>query len=244
MPLESATYLNNLVASNPASTDTVSQADDHIRLIKQVLKSTFPNINAPVTATPAQLNSAVPAGFIGMWSGSLATIPAGWGLCDGAGGRPDLRNRFIVGAGLGYAVAATGGADVVILTETNLPSHSHTTSASGATGDVNLSHNHTFSGSSGTAGAHSHTVRLPTNTGFGAAAQTTESGIARDPTDYFNYTTSNHDGHNHSISGSIGNALGNHAHSVTVSVTVNSTGSGAAHENRPPYYALAFIIKL
>ena len=239
MPLESATYLNNLVPSNPASTDTVSQADDHIRLIKQVLKSTFPNINAPVTATPAQLNSAVPAGFIGMWSGSLATIPAGWGLCDGAGGRPDLRNRFIVGAGLGYAVAATGGADVVILSEANLPSHSHPASASGSTGDVNLSHNHTFSGSSGTAGAHSHTYTINGRGNF-TGSPGADGGEYSDAT----RTTSTHDGHTHSISGSIGNALGNHAHSVTVSVTVNSTGSGSAHENRPPYYALAFIIKL
>jgi microcystin-dependent protein len=240
MPLESATYLNNLVPSNPASTDTVSQADDHIRLIKQVLKSTFPNINAPVTATPAQLNSAVPAGFIGMWSGSLATIPAGWGLCDGAGGRPDLRNRFIVGAGLGYAVAATGGADVVILSEANLPSHSHPASASGSTGDVNLSHNHTFSGSSGTGGAHSHTYFASDYDQDGGELLTGNNYTSR----RLATATSTHDGHTHPISGTIGNALGNHAHSVTVSVTVGSTGSGSAHENRPPFYALAFIIKL
>lgn len=244
MPLESATYLNNLVASNPASTDTVSQADDHIRLIKQVLKSTFPNINAPVTATPAQLNSAVPTGFIGMWSGSLATIPAGWGLCDGTSGRPDLRNRFIVGAGSGYAIGVTGGADVVTLTESNLPAHTHTVSASGTVGNTDLTHSHTFTGSSGTAGAHSHTFRLAADIGDGATLQATSEALTGIPNDFPTYTTSSHAGHVHAISGTIANALGNHNHAVTVSAVIGSTGSGTAHENRPPYYALAFIIKL
>jgi hypothetical protein len=41
----------------------------------------------------------VPTGGIIMWSGTIATIPAGWALCDGSNGTPDLRNRFIAGAG-------------------------------------------------------------------------------------------------------------------------------------------------
>lgn len=56
-----------------------------------------------------------------VWTGSEATIPAGWHLCDGTLGTRDLRNRFIVGAGSSYAVAATGGAVV----------HGHTHSDSG-----------------------------------------------------------------------------------------------------------------
>lgn len=42
--------------------------------------------------------SAVPNGFIGMWAGTIATIPSGWALCDGTNGTPDLRSRFIIGA--------------------------------------------------------------------------------------------------------------------------------------------------
>ncbi len=49
-------------------------------------------------------------GMILMWSGSVATIPGGWALCDGTNGTPNLQNRFIVGAGDTYAVDATGGA--------------------------------------------------------------------------------------------------------------------------------------
>jgi hypothetical protein len=57
MPLESGTYISDLVSTNPAITDQVSQGDDHIRLIKKVLLNTFPNINAAVTITDEQLNS-------------------------------------------------------------------------------------------------------------------------------------------------------------------------------------------
>lgn len=65
--------------------------------------------------------SAIPTGGIIMWSGSIVSIPSGWALCNGANGTPDLRNRFVVGAGSTYAVDATGGsADAIVV------SHTHT----------------------------------------------------------------------------------------------------------------------
>jgi len=54
--------------------------------------------------------SNFPSGTIVLWSGSIANIPAGWIICNGGGGSPDLRNRFLVGAGDTYAVDAVGGA--------------------------------------------------------------------------------------------------------------------------------------
>jgi hypothetical protein len=70
---------------------------------------------APSPATPT------PAGVIVLWSGSIGSIPSGWALCNGSNGTPDLRNRFIVGAGSTYAVDATGGsADAIVV------SHTHT----------------------------------------------------------------------------------------------------------------------
>jgi len=67
------------------------------------------------------LTNSVPSGAILLWSGSVASIPSGWLLCNGSSGTPDLRNKFIVGAGDTYAVGATGGsADAVV------PSHTHT----------------------------------------------------------------------------------------------------------------------
>lgn len=57
MALETASYISGLVTTNPVATDGISQADDHIRLIKSTIKATFPNINAAVTVTPAALNA-------------------------------------------------------------------------------------------------------------------------------------------------------------------------------------------
>lgn len=56
MALESATYVSDLNAANPAATDQLSQADDHLRLIKNVLKTTFPNVTGALTATHTVLN--------------------------------------------------------------------------------------------------------------------------------------------------------------------------------------------
>ena len=55
------------------------------------------------------LKKLVPTGCIMFWSGSTEDIPEGWVLCDGNNGTPDLRNRFVVGAGGDYAVGDTGG---------------------------------------------------------------------------------------------------------------------------------------
>jgi hypothetical protein len=86
--------------------------------------------------------AAFVVGQIIMWFGNVLNIPAGWQLCDGSNGTPNLRDRFVVGAGTTYALGATGGAasttsgaagghshDVTVgghaLTEDELPAHSH-----------------------------------------------------------------------------------------------------------------------
>lgn len=58
MALETGTYISDLVSTNPAGTDTLDKADDHLRLIKSTIKATFPNITGAVTLTQAQLNAA------------------------------------------------------------------------------------------------------------------------------------------------------------------------------------------
>jgi hypothetical protein len=57
MALETATYINGLNTANPAATDPLSQADEHLRLIKSTVKATFPNITGAVTATQADLDT-------------------------------------------------------------------------------------------------------------------------------------------------------------------------------------------
>lgn len=83
-------------------------------------------------ATTAFVQATLPSGVIVMWSGSIASIPSGWYLCNGSNGTPDLRDRFVVGAGSTYAVAATGGsANATLVSHTHTanvtdPGHTHT----------------------------------------------------------------------------------------------------------------------
>ena len=113
---------------------------------------------------------------IRMYAGTVETIPVGWVLCDGENGTPDLRNRFIVGAGDKYKYQDVGGEDSHTLTIDEMPRHSHSYITSGGT----------------------------TNQ---------QSNIKKE--------------------------LSYPAQSYTSEV-----GGGVAHENRPPYYALCFIMRV
>lgn len=106
--------------------------------------------NTTQVATTAFVSSAmsggIPSGVITLWSGSSASIPSGWYLCNGANGTPNLMDRFVVGAGSGYAVGATGGSTsasisgttgATTLTTTQMPSHNHTFNTHGITGGQN-----------------------------------------------------------------------------------------------------------
>ena len=176
------------------------------------------NLNAG-TIPDARLDdsSLFVTGMIMMYTGSSA--PSGWAICNGSNGTPDLRNRFIVGAGSAYSVDDTGGAASVTLTTAQLPAHSHTTP----------NHNHSFSATT-SSNTHNHTW---------------DRQDAQNDQGYRPWPASNNDcvrttantgdnTHSHTVSGTTGNA----------NPTTNTTGSGNSHENRPPYYALMFIMKL
>lgn len=66
-----------------------------------------------------------PAGGIIIWSGAADNIPTGWVLCDGQNDTPDLRDRFVLGAGTKHAVGETDGEEEVTLTVAQMPEHSH-----------------------------------------------------------------------------------------------------------------------
>lgn len=122
-------------------------------------------------ATMTQLLNA-PAGIIGMWSGTVASIPAGWALCDGQAGRQDLRNRFVVGAGNSYAVNNTGGnKDSIVVSHTHtgtVASHTHT----GVLKTVSGANTPRFGQNSVPSNQHSHITGY-TLGNTGAAAPTT-----------------------------------------------------------------------
>lgn len=96
--------------------------------------------NTTQIASTAFVQSAIGvalSGVIVMWSGSVASIPTGWLICDGSNGTPDLRNRFVIGAGSTYSVGGTGGsADAVVV------SHTHTATS------TDSGHTHTVTGDS------------------------------------------------------------------------------------------------
>lgn len=165
---------------------------------------------------------SVPSGGIIMWSGSIGSIPAGWFLCDGANGTPNLTNRFVVAAGGTYAAGSSGGsADAIVV------AHTHT----GTTG--NNSNDHSHSGTTAGVGDHAHIIDLATEQGgyqqVAASGQGDVSGKFA--------PTSGAGAHSHTFS--TGGQNANHTHAVTV----NSTGASGTGANIPPYFALAYIMK-
>src|SRR5882672_11204563 len=78
MPLETASYISDLVTGNPAATDGLNQGDDHLRLLKTVIKNTFPNFSAAaLNSTQAAIDAAVAAvtgtSALTMLAGAVAT---------------------------------------------------------------------------------------------------------------------------------------------------------------------------
>lgn len=192
----------------------------------------------------------IPRGVIVMWSGAVSDVPRGWRLCDGSGGTPDLRNRFIVGAGDNYSPGDTGGADSVALSVSHLARHTHAITIE--EGGV-----HTHTPSMGSAGVHSHSGTTASagshhhNTGISGPGIGKIEGYTNNAPNIDNYNpapTNTAGAHTHSFTT---NSAGGHTHTLalanspshTHTATASETGSGAPHENRPPYYALAYIMK-
>tara|TARA_R110000868_G_scaffold275101_1_gene534796 strand:- start:438 stop:1316 length:879 start_codon:yes stop_codon:yes gene_type:complete len=164
---------------------------------------------------------AIATGIITMWSGAVPSIPSGWFLCDGTNGTPDLRDRFIVGAGSTYAVADTGGAATVTLSQAETPAHTH------GYGSVLV-----VSG-----GSHTHAINDPTHTHL-----FTRYGLTSGATPV---SGEGPGGSGSTVASGTGISLvagGVHTHGYgpTNTTSIGSTGS---HENRPPYFALCYIRK-
>jgi len=107
MPLEVFTFISSLVRTNPTGTDGVNQGDDHIRGVKQAIQDSFPNIDAAVTATPAQLNDIAPASdFVGMVAAfAEAASSSNWLLCDGSAvSRTGINIPLFASLGTAYGV--------------------------------------------------------------------------------------------------------------------------------------------
>lgn len=125
---------------------------------------------------------ATPYGVITMWYSGSTTIPAGWSVCDGTSGTPDLRGLFIVGASSDIEVGTTSGCST----------HTHT---SGATGSVGT---HTHGVSGGTGNASSTVTRSGNSGGFRKSGQHSHS---------FSLTSGASGGHSHTVGDSGGGSV-------------------------------------
>ncbi len=162
---------------------------------------------------------AVATGIIGLWCGTLASIPTNWSLCDGNSGRPNLLNRYIKSVPASTDPGTTGG---------HTGTHSHTMTSSGT-------HQHSFasaahSHATSSAGSHSHDTGVSGDAGRGFDyIQGGSAGGHR-------HTWGSGGAHSHG-SGSV-TSEGNHSHSVdngdatppTYAVAYIYAESGAAVE--------------
>lgn len=183
-------------------------------------------------AAASVTNALVPVKGIIMFSGTAAEVPANWSLCDGSNGTPDLRNKFVISSqsydsgdnrwettitGTG---SATGGSK-----DSHLPSHTHGINTSGNATLTDPGHNHGI-----TDPGHSHAISY-TNTDSGAG-RSEESG------------NGGQSGTNSTNSNTTGISVNSNTTGITLGGSTESQGSSNLNQNLPPYFALAFIMRV
>jgi len=193
-------------------------------------------------ATKSYVDTSIPIGGIIMWSGVGVTLPSNWKLCDGTTYNgvttPDLRGRFILSSGQGSGLTnrttgGTGGAETVSLNQEHMPSHSHGVAGTYTTNNNEGGHTHSVS-ASGTPQLPVYASQMLIYNGqqiFLVSNVQGDSGINR-----ASYGTV-------SVSGTAANTLEAH-HKHTVTISESTRGSNQAHENMPPFYVLAFIMRV
>ena len=206
----------------------------------------------------------IPIGGIIFWSGSITDLPHGWTLCDGNDNTPDLRGKFIMSSTYGenvnisdedasYNIDQTGGLQQVTLEDEEMPKHEHTIESD------SYNHNHsmnTYNANVGVNSGGSHYHSYPDRfsgwyEGQGDHYSLRFHGGEEAWQGKFNYSyqddnTSTNDiaAHTHSIS------LSQHNHACQdTSIThshgdTSNTGEDSQHENKPPYYVLAYIMRI
>ncbi len=138
----------------------------------QSYTGSFMQFSFTATLLPDPPETIAPKSVI-LFSGAINTIPSGWQLCDGTNSTPNLKNKFVVGAGSTYAVGATGGRATIAnhrLTIAQIPSHNHSYRAGGSSSqnvkmdnDVNVVQGlgNRTTGNKGGGGVHNHGDNRP-----------------------------------------------------------------------------------
>jgi len=237
MALESATYIDGLNASNPVASDAINTADDHLRLIKSTIKATFPNINAPVTVTPAQLNDVVNKAPLA--SPALTGTPTAPTASSGTNTTQIATTAFVTaalqavypvgsiyinatnstnpGTLLGFGTwTAFGAGRVPVGFNASDPLFDTAEETGGSKDAIVVSHTHTltdeghFHTTDGTNGGNNHPVRA----GFDAPIDARSNSANSDDAHY---------------------PGGQRTGSASTGITLASTGSSGTNANLPPY---------
>jgi hypothetical protein len=136
-------------------------------------------------ASTAFVHSVIPTGIITMWSGTIATIPLGWALCDGNNDTPDLRDKFIIGATADSSGAKTnvtgsytqtgGSKDAIVV------SHTHTATVTDP-GHTHVQRTYNLYNSGGSVPAGANTPPVETTTNYTTQSNTTGITVANSTT--------------------------------------------------------------
>ncbi len=226
--------LNTLLCDNHSNVANGNNFDNVIPTIKWVKQnSSAPDLSNYYTKNQTYsktevdnlISSVTPGGGDSMPVGSIIMfgkpqdqIPSGWHICDGTNGTPDLTDKFIVGAGNSYQLNNTGGVRQNTISGSNLPQHYH-----------NVSDYYLFDSNESLANAN-----LPgLSTGKGGLVQTTGGTY---------HGSHEADGDNNTW------AFITHLTSGTVDFSGNpisyDAGTDLTLDNRPPFYALYYIMKI
>lgn len=232
----------NMKRIDDLATDAVLRAgsgtdpDDYIRAVLRYKDTVTPNNNldlAHIALLKAWITNASPIGGAILWTGTIASIPVCWNLADGGTYNgvltPNLRDRFIVGAGGDLAPGAFGGAAThnhsgntgsTTLTAAQIPAHTHGVNDPGHIHNMNDPTH-----------AHTQSIRGVQSNYGGGPSDSASVGITTTNTQ-FAYTGIV------IFSGTTG-----------ISIAANTGGGGghvhtiASADSRPPYYALAYIVR-
>jgi hypothetical protein len=184
---ETATKINRLIKNAQTSADNITGLDTRIQAIEDAnaindlddvtIESPANNDLLSYDETDAKWKnkaqsagfnwSSFPVGWLNLFYGNLANIPAGWQVCDGTNGTPDMRDKVPLGASSTRALGSTGGAESHTLSITEIPSHAHSTHYHGSAtfqaggfdgvpGSVLSLSGSTTSGANGSGGAHNN----------------------------------------------------------------------------------------
>ena len=227
MPLAGGEFTGDVISHNiTPDSDSSRNIGNNTTRFQGVYADTFYGSGAQLTGIEAFVS-----GMILLWSGAENAIPSGFVLCNGSNSTPDLRDRFVVGAGSSYSVGATGGAD----SRTVTISGSDTVSISGSD-TVNISGSATVNIT--VSGNVPILQRHYTGWGYRLRYNNAPGGGTTYDNNRWNDTSNTM-----TMSGSdTFNFSGSDTVNISGTDTVNISGSTTV-DTRSPYYALCYIMK-